>query len=193
MFGNMTEKQAKEQILEMVTEYCNTYHNIQSPYKEGDRIPYASRVYDSAEMVNLVDSALEFWLTSGRYTDEFEAKLAEYLGVKYCSLVNSGSSANLVAFMALTSPLLGERAVKRGDEIITVAAGFPTTVAPVIQYGAVPVFVDVTIPQYNIDVNMLTEALSEKTKAVMIAHTLGNPYYLKVVKEIYKKHKMLIY
>lgn len=190
MFGNMTEKQAKEQILEMVTEYCNTYHNIQSPYKEGDRIPYASRVYDSAEMVNLVDSALEFWLTSGRYTDEFEAKLAEYLGVKYCSLVNSGSSANLVAFMALTSPLLGERAVKRGDEIITVAAGFPTTVAPVIQYGAVPVFVDVTIPQYNIDVNMLTEALSKKTKAVMIAHTLGNPFDLRVVKEFCDKHNL---
>lgn len=190
MFENMTEKQAKEHILEMVTEYCNTYHNIQSPYKEGDRIPYASRVYDSAEMVNLVDSALEFWLTSGRYTDEFEAKLADYLGVKYCSLVNSGSSANLVAFMTLTSPLLGERAVKRGDEIITVAAGFPTTVAPVIQYGAVPVFVDVTIPQYNIDVNMLTEALSEKTKAVMIAHTLGNPFDLKVVKEFCDKHNL---
>lgn len=190
MFGNMTEKQAKKQILEMVAEYCNTYHNIQSPYKEGNRIPYASRVYDSAEMVNLVDSALEFWLTSGRYTDEFEAKLAEYLGVKYCSLVNSGSSANLVAFMALTSPLLGERAVKRGDEIITVAAGFPTTVAPVIQYGAVPVFVDVAIPQYNIDVNMLTEALSEKTKAVMIAHTLGNPFDLKAVKEFCDKHNL---
>ena len=190
MFENMTEKQAKEQILEMVAEYCNTYHNIQSPYKEGDRIPYASRVYDSAEMVNLVDSALEFWLTSGRYTDEFEAKLAEYLGVKYCSLVNSGSSANLVAFMALTSPLLGERAVKRGDEIITVAAGFPTTVAPVIQYGAVPVFVDVTIPQYNIDVNMLTEALSQKTKVVMIAHTLGNPFDLKAVKEFCDNHNL---
>lgn len=190
MFGNMTEKQAKEQILEMVAEYCNTYHNIQSPYKEGDRIPYASRVYDSAEMVNLVNSALEFWLTSGRYTDEFETKLAEYLGVKYCSLVNSGSSANLVAFMVLTSPLLGERAVKRGDEIITVAAGFPTTVAPVIQYGAVPVFVDVTIPQYNIDVNMLTEALSEKTKAVMIAHTLGNPFDLRTVKEFCNKHNL---
>ena len=190
MFENMTEEQAKKQILEIVVEYCDTYHNIQLPYKEGDRIPYASRVYDSAEMVNLVDSALEFWLTSGRYTDGFEAKLAEYLQVKYCSLVNSGSSANLIAFMALTSPLLGERAVKRGDEIITVAAGFPTTVAPVIQYGAVPVFVDVTIPQYNIDVNMLTEALSEKTKAVMIAHTLGNPFDLKVVKEFCDKHNL---
>ncbi|MCI7262929.1 MAG: DegT/DnrJ/EryC1/StrS family aminotransferase, partial [Clostridiaceae bacterium] len=141
----MTEKeQARRHILELVAEYCDTYHNQKKPFVEGQRIPYASRVYDSREMVNLVDSALEFWLTSGRYTEEFEKKLAEYLGVKYCSLVNSGSSANLVAFMTLTSPLLGERRVKRGDEVITVAAGFPTTVTPMIQYGAVPVFVDVT-------------------------------------------------
>lgn len=176
-----TEQQAKEQILDLVKEYCETYHNVKKPFEAGQRIPYASRVYDSAEMVNLVDSALEFWLTSGRYTDQFEKQMAAYLGVRYCSLVNSGSSANLLAFMALTSPLLGERAVRRGDEVITVAAGFPTTVAPVIQYGAVPVFVDVTIPQYNIDVSMLEEALSDKTKAVMIAHTLGNPFDLKAV------------
>ena len=139
-------------------------------------------------MCNLVDSALEFWLTSGRYTDEFEAKFAEYLGVKHCSLVNSGSSANLLAFMTLTSPLLGDRAVKPGDEVITVAAGFPTTVTPAIQYGAVPVFVDITIPQYNIDVTKLEEALSEKTKAVMIAHTLGNPFDLSAVKKFCDKH-----
>lgn len=186
----MNEVQARQQILELVKEYCDTYHNVKPSYKEGDRIPYASRVYDSAEMVNLVDSALEFWLTSGRYTDEFETKLAGYLGVKYCSLVNSGSSANLVAFMTLTSPLLKERAVKRGDEIITVAAGFPTTVAPIIQYGAVPVFVDVTIPQYNIDVTMLEQALSDRTKAVMIAHTLGNPFDLKAVKAFCDKHDL---
>lgn len=185
-----TEQQAKEEILNLVKEYCETYHNVRKPFEEGDRIPYASRVYDSAEMVNLVDSALEFWLTAGRYTDQFEKQLAEYLGVKYCSLVNSGSSANLLAFMALTSPLLGERAIKRGDEIITVAAGFPTTVAPAIQYGAVPVFVDVTIPQYNIDVNILEQALSDKTKAVMIAHTLGNPFDLKRVSEFCKKHNL---
>ena len=128
------------------------------------------------KMVNLVDSALEFWLTSGRYTDEFEEKLAQYLNIKYCSLVNSGSSANLLAFMALTSPLLKERRINRGDEVITVAAGFPTTVAPIIQYGAIPVFVDVTIPQYNIDVTQLEDALSDKTKAVMIAHTLGKVF-----------------
>ena len=173
-----------------MAEYCDTFHNKKEPFQEGQRIPYASRVYDRKEMVNLVDSSLEFWLTSGRYTDEFEKKLAEYLGVRYCSLVNSGSSANLTAFMTLTSPLLGERQIKRGDEVITVAAGFPTTVTPVIQYGAVPVFVDVTIPQYNIDVTMLDEALSPRTKAVMIAHTLGNPFDLKAVKDFCDAHNL---
>lgn len=190
MFENMTEEQAKKQILDMVADYCDTYHNQKTPFQEGDRIPYASRVYGHEEMCNLVDSALEFWLTSGRYTEEFEKKFADYLGVKFCSLVNSGSSANLNAFMALTSPLLGDRAIHRGDEVITVAAGFPTTVAPVIQYGAVPVFVDVTIPQYNIDVSKLEEAYSEKTKAVMIAHTLGNPFDLKAVKAFCDRHNL---
>lgn len=188
MFENMTEQQAREQILKLTEEYCNTFHNKKKPFTEGDRIPYASRVYDSKEMVNLVDSSLEFWLTSGRYTDQFEKKFAEYLGVRYCALVNSGSSANLTAFMTLTSPLLGDRAIKRGDEVITVAAGFPTTVTPMIQFGAVPVFVDVTIPQYNIDVDMLESALSDKTKAVMIAHTLGNPFDLASVKAFCDKH-----
>ena len=190
MFENMTEQQAREQILKMVDEYCGKYHNNKKEFTEGDRIPYASRVYDSEEMCNLVDSSLEFWLTSGRYTDQFEKKLGEYLGAKYCALVNSGSSANLTAFMALTSPLLGERAVKRGDEVITVAAGFPTTVTPIIQYGAVPVFVDVTIPQYNIDVTMLEKALSDRTKAVMLAHTLGNPFDLAAVKSFCDRHSL---
>ena len=190
MFENKTEAQARQEILDLVAEYCDTFHNKKEPFQEGQRIPYASRVYDRREMVNLVDSSLEFWLTSGRYTDEFEKKLAEYLGVRYCSLVNSGSSANLTAFMTLTSPLLGERQIKRGDEVITVAAGFPTTVTPVIQYGAVPVFVDVTIPQYNIDVTMLEEALSPRTKAVMIAHTLGNPFDLKAVKDFCDAHNL---
>ena len=184
-----TEWQAKEEIYNKIEEYFQQFHK-KKEYKEGDRIPYASRVYDSEEMVNLVDSALEFWLTSGRYTDEFEKEFAKYLGVKFCSLVNSGSSANLLAFMTLTSPLLGDRQIKRGDEVITVAAGFPTTVTPMIQYGAVPVFVDVTIPQYNIDVNMLKEALSDKTKAVMIAHTLGNPFDLSAVKAFCEKHNL---
>ncbi len=190
MFENMTETQARQEILDLVSEYCDKYHNQEKPFHEGDRIPYASRVYDRHEMVNLVDSALEFWLTSGRYTDAFEKKLGEYLGVPFCSLVNSGSSANLLAFMALTSPLLGERRIKPGDEIITVACGFPTTVTPAIQYGAVPVFVDVTIPQYNIDADMLENALSERTKAVMIAHTLGNPFDLNAVKAFCDAHKL---
>ena len=190
MFENKSKDEAKDEILKAVDEYCKRYHNIKKEFKPGDRITYASRVYDSKEMTNLVDSALEFWLTSGRYTDEFEKKLGEYLGVRYVSLVNSGSSANLCAFMTLTSPLLKERQVLPGDEIITVACGFPTTVTPILQYGAVPVFVDVTIPQYNIDVTRLEEALSHKTKAVMIAHTLGNPFDLKAVKEFCDKHKL---
>ncbi len=186
-----TQEQARQEILDLVAAYCKQYHiENKKPYEPGDRIPYASRVYDEQEMVNLVDSALEFWLTSGRYTDEFEKKLAGYLGVKYCSLVNSGSSANLNAFMALTSPLLGDRQVRPGDEVITVAAGFPTTVTPMIQYGAVPVFVDVTIPQYNIDVEQMEAAYSEKTKAVMIAHTLGNPFDLSAVKVFCDRHAL---
>jgi CDP-6-deoxy-D-xylo-4-hexulose-3-dehydrase len=189
MFDNKNELEAREEILGIVDEYCKKYHN-QKKYKEGDRISYASRVYDSAEMKNLVNSALEFWLTAGHYTDEFEKKFGEYLNVKYVSVVNSGSSANLNAFMTLTSPLLGDRRIKRGDEVITVAAGFPTTVTPAIQYGAVPVFVDVTIPQYNIDVTKLEAALSDKTKAVMIAHTLGNPFDLTAVKEFCDKHNL---
>ncbi|KNZ42533.1 lipopolysaccharide biosynthesis protein RfbH [Acetobacterium bakii] len=189
MFKYKTEKEAKKQILDMVSEYCDTYHN-KNHYKEGDRIPYASRYYGHEEMVNLVDSSLEFWLTSGRYTDQFEEEFGKYLGIKHCTLVNSGSSANLVAFMALTSPLLGDRQVKQLDEIITVAAGFPTTVTPIIQYGAVPVFVDLTIPQYNIDVAQLEKAITSKTKAVMIAHTLGNPFDLLAVKNFCDKNNL---
>ena len=187
MFENMTEAEAREQILQEVSAYCDAFHN-KKEYHTGDRIPYASRVYDHKEMTNLVDSALEFWLTAGRYTDEFERNMAQYLGIRFCSVVNSGSSANLLAFMTLTSPLLEERRVMPGDEMITVAAGFPTTVTPAIQYGVVPVFVDVTIPQYNIDVNMLEDALSDKTKLVMIAHTLGNPFDLKAVREFCDRH-----
>lgn len=187
MFEDKTEAQAKQQILDLVKEYCGKYH-AKKDYAPGDRIPYAGRVYDADEMVNLVDASLEFWLTAGRYTEEFEKGLGEYLHVKYCAAVNSGSSANLLAFMSLTSPLLGERRILPGDEVITVAAGFPTTVTPMLQYGAVPVFVDVTIPQYNIDVDMLEQAVTEKTKAVMLAHTLGNPFDIKAVKEFCNRH-----
>lgn len=179
----------KQKILEIVKQYADEEHKNKA-FERGDKIKYAGRVYDSNEVVNLVDSALEFWLTAGHWTDEFEQGLADYLGVKYCSFVNSGSSANLCAFMTLTSHLLGERRIKRGDEVITVAAGFPTTVAPIVQYGAIPVFVDVTIPQYNIDVAQLENALSEKTKAIMLAHTLGNPFDIETVKNFCNKHKL---
>ncbi len=193
MFENKNEKEAREEILSYVKEYYNKFHKKNDEFKEGDKINYASRVYDENEMMNLVDSSLEFWLTSGRYTREFEEEFAKKINVKYCSLVNSGSSANLLAFMCLTSPLLEARAIKRGDEIITVAAGFPTTISPIVQYGAIPVFVDITIPQYNIDCDMLEKALSKKTKAVMIAHTLGNPFNLKKVKEFcYKNNLWLV-
>ena len=186
----MDKQKMHDKILALVKEYCDKYHNQPKTFHEGDRIPYASRVYDHEEMCNLVDSALEFWLTSGRYVQKFETGLSKYLGVKYSAVVNSGSSANLLAFMTLTSPLLRERRIRPGDEVITVAAGFPTTVSPIINYGAVPVFVDVTIPQYNIDITQLEEALSEKTKAVMIAHTLGNPFDLQAVKAFCQKHNL---
>lgn len=187
IFKNKSEAEARQQILDQVREYYEKYH-VKKPYEQGDRISYAGRVYDAEEMTNLVDASLEFWLTAGRYTEQFERKFAEFLQVRYCSAVNSGSSANLLAFMALTSPLLKDRRILPGDEVITVAAGFPTTVTPILQYGAVPVFVDVTIPQYNIDVTLLEEALSERTKAVMIAHTLGNPFDLQAVKTFCDRH-----
>ncbi len=188
-FAGKTKEQAKKEILDMVRAYCEAYHGKEA-WEAGKRIFYAGRVYDGAEMVNLVDSALDFWLTAGKYTAQFEKAFAEYLHIRYCTLVNSGSSANLLAFMTLTSPLLGERAITRGDEVITVAAGFPTTVAPIVQFGAVPVFVDVTVPQYNIDVSMLEEALSMRTKAVMVAHTLGNPFDLKTVRNFCNKYDL---
>ena len=186
----MDKERLHDTILDLVRDYYEAAHRDEAPFTPGQRIPYASRVYDAQEMVNLVDSALEFWLTAGRYTRRFESELASYLGVRFCSLVNSGSSANLLAFMTLTSPLLGERAIRRGDEVITVAAGFPTTVAPILQYGAVPVFVDVLLPNADVDVSRLEEAYSEKTKAVMLAHTLGNPFDLKAVRDFCRRHDL---
>lgn len=185
------EEQLKEKVMQAVTEYYEAVHkNNKTGFVPGNRIPYAGRVFDEKEMVNLVDSALDFWLTTGKYTEKFEKDFAHFLGVKYCSMTNSGSSANLLAFMALTSPKLGERRISKGDEVITVAAGFPTTVAPIIQYGAVPVFVDVTLPTYNIDCSSLEEALSNKTKAIMVAHTLGNPFDIAKVKAFCDKHNL---
>ncbi|MBR4182226.1 MAG: lipopolysaccharide biosynthesis protein RfbH [Lachnospiraceae bacterium] len=184
------ETEAREQIKELVAQFYHDFKEKKKGFEKGDRVSYASRVFDEKEMQALVDSALDFWLTTGRFSDEFEKKFAEWIGVKYAHLVNSGSSANLIAFTILTASELGDRQIKRGDEVITVACGFPTTVAPVIQYGAIPVFVDVTIPQYNIDVSKLEGALSDKTKAVMIAHTLGNPFDLKAVKAFCEKHNL---
>lgn len=183
------KRNLKEEIENLVRQYYEENHQ-KKDFAAGDRIAYSGRVYDADEMVNLVDAALEFWLTSGHFVNEFETGLAQFLGIKHCSLVNSGSSANLCAFMALTSPELGERRIRKGDEVITVAAAFPTTVTPVIQYGAIPVFLDVTIPGYNIDVTRLEEARSTKTKAVFVAHTLGNPFDLQYVKDFCDKYNL---
>lgn len=184
------EEQARAEIKALIADYYHQFKENTEDFKIGDRINYGGRVYDEREMMALTDAMLDFWLTTGRYSQEFEKEFSAYLGVKYAHIVNSGSSANLLAFMALTAPELGERRIKRGDEVITVACAFPTTVAPIIQYGAIPVFIDVTVPQYNIDVSMLEEALSERTKAVMVAHTLGNPFDLKAVKEFCYRHNL---
>ncbi len=185
-----SEAEAREQIKALVADYYHDFKEGGKEFRPGDRISYASRVYDEKEMQSLTDAMLDFWLTTGRFSDEFEKRFAEWIGVKYAHLVNSGSSANLIAFSVLTAPELGSRRIRRGDEVITVACGFPTTVTPVLQYGAVPVFLDVTVPQYNIDAAQLEEALSPKTKAVMIAHTLGNPFDLKAVKAFCDKHDL---
>ena len=179
----------KEKILNLVREYYRENH-MRKEYEPGDRINYAGRVYDEEELVNLVDSSLEFWLTAGRYTEEFESGLGQYLGVPYVSVVNSGSSANLLAVAALTSPLLKERRLQKGDEVITVAAAFPTTVAPIIQCGAVPVFLDIEMPTYNIDVAHLEEAYTKRTKAVFLAHSLGNVFDIKTVKAFCEKYNL---
>lgn len=183
------QEELKQQILELTKEYYKETHGKKKEFKPGETfVNYGGRYFDDAEMVNLVDSSLDFWLTAGPWAAKFEKAFAKWLGVRFCSLTNSGSSANLLAFSALTSPELGDRRIKRGDEVITVACGFPTTVTPCIQYGAVPVFVDMTVPEYNIDVTKLEDALSPKTKAVMIAHSLGNPFDLKAVKDFCDRH-----
>ena len=186
----MEEKEKlKRQILDLTRRYHELAHVDGTPFVPGkSRINYGGRFYDAEEMVNLVDASLDFWLTAGPWASRFERSFASWLGVKHCSLVNSGSSANLLAFYALTAPELGERRIMRGDEVITVAAGFPTTVAPMVQYGAVPVFVDMTIPQYNINADMLEAAWSPKVKAVMLAHSLGNPFNLQAVVDFCRRH-----
>ena len=184
------EQEARASIKAMVAEYYREFKKPSGCFKPGDRINYASRVFDEQEMCSLTDAALDFWLTTGRFSDAFEKAFAQWLGVRHAHLVNSGSSANLLAFSVLTAPELGERRIRRGDEVITVACGFPTTVSPILQYGAVPVFVDVTVPQYNIDVSRLEAALSDRTKAVMLAHTLGNPFDIAAVKAFCEAHRL---
>ncbi len=184
-------KELKKRILSLVKDYYKKSSDINQEFAPGKSyIKYGGRFFDEKELINLVDASLDFWLTAGSWANKFEHRFAEWLNVKYCSLVNSGSSANLLAFMTLTAQELGDRRVNRGDEVITVAAGFPTTVSPIIQYGAMPVFVDVAIPSYNIDIAQLEKAVSEKTKAVMIAHTLGNPFDLKAVKDFCNKYNL---
>lgn len=185
-----SEKKLREQVFEAAIKHYEIKHKPVKPFSPGDAIPYAGRVFDKSEIINLIDAALDFWLTTGKYTEKFEKSFAEFLNIKYCSLTNSGSSANLLAFMALTSPKLGNKRIKKGDEVITVAAGFPTTVTPIIQYGAIPVFLDLELPSYNIDCRMLEQALSHKTKAVMLAHTLGNPFDLQTVRKFCDTHDL---
>ncbi len=184
------EKHLRADVLQAVRRYYEACLNGDRQFSPGDRIPYAGRVFDEREIVSLVDASLDFWLTTGRYAERFERDFAALLGSAHCSLTNSGSSANLLAFMALTSPKLGDRQIRPGDEVITVAVGFPTTVAPIIQYGAVPVFVDVGIPTYNVEVQQLEAARSSKSRAVMLAHTLGNPFDLASVKAFCDRHDL---
>jgi CDP-6-deoxy-D-xylo-4-hexulose-3-dehydrase len=189
----------KERMLRQLVQYdAKRYFDevhkprLTAPYRSGDRIPYAGRVYDGDDISALLDASLDFWLTTGRFSETFERAFADFLGLRFSCLVNSGSSANLIAFASLTSPLLKERQIKPGDEVITVAAGFPTTVAPIIQLGAVPVFCDITVSDgtYNIDVRQLEEARSERTKAIVLAHTLGNPFNLRAVGQFADRHKL---
>ena len=183
-------EQLRQQIAALVNEYAAIAY-APTPFAPGiSVIPPSGKVIGAAELKNMVEASLDGWLTTGRFNDAFELRLAKYLGVKHLITVNSGSSANLIAFSALTSPQLGERAIKPGDEVIGVAAGFPTTVNPILQFGAIPVFVDVDIPTYNIDPTKLEAAISPKTKAIMLAHTLGNPYNLAEVSRIAKKYNL---
>ncbi len=184
----MTEQEHREKILLMTREYAELFHAPKVFEAGTSTVPPSGKVIGAGEMQNMVEAALDGWLTTGRFNDDFEKRLAGFLGVAHVLTTNSGSSANLLAFSALTSHKLGGRAIQKGDEVITVAAGFPTTVNPILQFGAVPVFVDVDIPTYNIDPAKIEEAISPKTKAIMLAHTLGNPFNVEAVVRIAKKH-----
>ncbi|WP_371324635.1 lipopolysaccharide biosynthesis protein RfbH [Dechloromonas sp. ZY10] len=185
----MDKNHIRQQILQLVDAYAAAEHAEKQAFVPGKTIiPPSGKVIGAAEMRNMVEASLDGWLTTGRFNDAFEKALAQYVGVRYAITVNSGSSANLAAFAALTSPRLGDRAIKPGDEVIGVAAGFPTTINPILQMGAVPVFVDIDIPTYNVNVEALEAAIGPRTKAIMLAHTLGNPYNLGVITELCRKH-----
>ncbi|WP_024304068.1 lipopolysaccharide biosynthesis protein RfbH [Pseudogulbenkiania sp. MAI-1] len=183
-------QQLRQQIAQLVDEYAAIAMAPRNFEPGRTVIPPSGKVIDGAELKNMVEASLDGWLTTGRFNDMFEKRLADFLGVKHLLTTNSGSSANLLAFSALTSPKLGARAIKKGDEVIGVAAGFPTTVNPIIQFGAVPVFVDVDIPTYNIKAELIEAAITPKTKAIMLAHTLGNPYNLKAIKALCEKYNL---
>jgi CDP-6-deoxy-D-xylo-4-hexulose-3-dehydrase len=186
----MEDEALRREILELAGRYGERRSKPATFFPGVTPVPASGKVLGEDEFRLLVDSALDGWLTTGRFNDEFEAKLAAFIGVRHVMTVNSGSSANLVALSALTSPLLGERALKPGDEVITLAAGFPTTVNPILQNGLVPVFVDIQLPTANIDPSLIEGAISERTRAIMIAHTLGNPFDLAAVMPLVKKHKL---
>jgi CDP-6-deoxy-D-xylo-4-hexulose-3-dehydrase len=183
-------QQIRQQISQLVEEYAAIKYEPKAFEPGATVIPPSGKVLDSAELKSMVEASLDGWLTTGRFNEAFEQRLANYLGVKFLITTNSGSSANLLAFTALTSPRLGERAIKQGDEVIGVAAGFPTTVNPILQFGAVPVFVDIDLTTHNIDVDKIEAAISPKTKAIMLAHSLGNPFNIKVVMDICKRHNL---
>lgn len=188
----MVKEELRSQIMNLISEYYTHFHKTPAFVRGESAVPVSGRVYNAEDMQYLTDSALDFWLTTGRFNDDFEKQLGGILGVRNVLTVNSGSSANLVAFSALTSGLLREKAIQPGDEVITVAAGFPTTVNPTLQNKCIPVFVDVDIPTYNVDADLIEAAITPKTKAIMIAHTLGNPFNLGKVVEIAKKHNLFL-
>jgi CDP-6-deoxy-D-xylo-4-hexulose-3-dehydrase len=180
----------RNEILNLVNDYSNINFTKKDFIPGVSEVPVSGKVIGALELQHMVSASLDGWLTTGRFNEQFEKKLANFLGVKCLLTVNSGSSANLIAFSTLTSPKLKERAIQKGDEVISVAAGFPTTVNPIIQFGAIPVFIDVKIPTYNIDENLVEEAITNKTKAIMLAHTLGNPFNIKKIKEICDKYNL---
>ena len=191
-FNMIKQEKLKNEIFDKVKEYYLLAHKKDDFISGKSNVPYAGRVYDEKEIISLVDSALDFWLTAGRFANEFETEFAKFLRVKHCLLTNSGSSANLLAISALTSPSLGEKQLKPGDEVITVAAGFPTTVNPIIQNNLIPVFVDVDIGTYNIQIDKIESTISDKTKAIIIAHTMGNPFNLNAVMELAEKYDLWV-